>query len=267
MKKKIMICLAALLMLAACSTTSNNLAYFRNLGDAPSGTLPRGGEYMIKIAPDDELAVVISSSVPAATAIYNAPMGNMGNRSSLSVTNDPKLATHIVDKQGCIELPVIGKITVAGRTTEQVQDMIKQRIARDVKDPYVRVTMQGFNINVMGEVKTPQRIKVNGERFTVLDALAAAGDLTEYGQRDGVLVIREENGVTSYHRMNLADSNIFASPYFYLQQNDVVYVEPNKIRVDNSKYNTNNAYKLSLTSTIVSAASVIASLVIALAVK
>ena len=119
----------------------------------------------------------------------------------------------------------------------------------------------------MGEVKNPHRIYVNSERFTLLDALSAAGDLTEYGERGNVLVIREENGQQIYHRLDLADSNIFSSPYFYLQQNDVVYVEPNQIRIDNSKYNQNNAFKLSVISTIVSTASVVASLVIALAVK
>ena len=91
--------------------------------------------------------------------------------------------------------------------------------------------------------------------------------MTEFGERGNVLVIREEGGKQTYHRMNLADSNIFSSPYFYLQQNDVVYVEPNQIRIDNSKYNQNNAFKLSVISTIMGAVSIVASLVIALAVK
>ena len=108
---------------------------------------------------------------------------------------------------------------------------------------------------------------VGKERFSVLDALAAAGDLTEYGKRDNVLVIRTENGKSTYHRLNLTDGSIYASPYFYLQQNDVVYVEPNDIKIDNSKYNQFSAFKLSQLSTIVSLASVVASLVIALSVK
>ena len=100
-----------------------------------------------------------------------------------------------------------------------------------------------------------------------VDAVMIAGDLTEYGQRDGVVVIRNDGTQTTYHHLNLADTQLFNSPYFYLQQNDVVYVAPNRIRIDNSKYNQNNAYKLSVISTIVSAVSVVASLVIALAVK
>jgi polysaccharide export outer membrane protein len=125
----------------------------------------------------------------------------------------------------------------------------------------------GFYVNVIGEVKTPIRVKVETERFTLLDAISAAGDLTEYGERSNILVIREEDGKKTYNRLDLSSSSVFASPYFYLQQNDVVYVEPNQIRIDNSKYNQNNAYKLTVISTVVSAASVIASLVIALTVK
>ena len=148
-----------------------------------------------------------------------------------------------------------------------MEEIIRARVSANVKDPFVRVELLGFNIDVMGEVKNPQRIYVNSERYTLLDALSAAGDLTEYGERSNVLVIREEDGKQTYHRLNLADSNIFSSPYFYLHQNDVIYVEPNQIRIDNSKYNQNNAYKLSVISTIVSASSVVASLIIALAVK
>ena len=119
----------------------------------------------------------------------------------------------------------------------------------------------------MGEVKTPCAINVKRERYSILDALSDAGDLTEYGERDNVLLIREENGAKTYHRINLNDASILSSPYFYLKQNDVVYVEPNSIREDNSKYNQNNSYKVSVVSAIVSACSVVASLVIALTIK
>ena len=166
-----------------------------------------------------------------------------------------------------IQLPVLGEIQAAGLSTKELEAVIKNRVSEHVKDPFVRVEMINFTVNVMGEVRAPQRIVVGKERFSVLDALAAAGDLTEYGKRDNVLVIRTENGKSTYHRLNLTDGSIYASPYFYLQQNDVVYVEPNDIKIDNSKYNQFSAFKLSQLSTIVSLASVIASLVIALSVK
>ena len=110
----------------------------------------------------------------------------------------------------------------------------------------------------------PGAIAVTKERYTILDAIADAQDLTNYGKRENILLIREEDGVATYHRLNLTDASLLTSPYFYLRQNDVIYVEPNKIITDNSKYNQYSGYKLSVISTVVGAVSVIASLVIAL---
>lgn len=269
MNKKFLLILAVIaIVLTGCKTTSENtLSYFRNIGDSPSGIMPQGIGYEIKVVPEDELSIVISSSVPEATAMFNQPQANTARRGDMSAQSTPRMQTYIVNKDGNIMMPVIGKVNVAGKTTREIEQMITSKVSATVKDPFVRVELIGFYVNVMGEVKVPQRIYVNSERFTLLDALSAAGDLTEYGERGKVLVIREENGQQKYHYLNLADSNIFSSPYFYLQQNDVVYVEPNQIRIDNSKYNQNNAYKLTVISTIVSAVSVVASLIIALAVK
>ena len=262
-------CCALMLMFASCSSTKEvpTLAYFQNLKDS-DGTLPDNvSHYKIKIQPDDELIITITSTSPEATAMYNLPLGNPSLKGNINATQSPRIQTHIVDRNGMIQLPVLGEIQAAGLSTKELEAVIKNRVSEHVKDPFVRVEMINFTVNVMGEVRAPQRIVVGKERFSVLDALAAAGDLTEYGKRDNVLVIRTENGKSTYHRLNLTDGSIYASPYFYLQQNDVVYVEPNDIKIDNSKYNQFSAFKLSQLSTIVSLASVIASLVIALSVK
>ena len=262
-------CCALMLMFASCSSTKEvpTLAYFQNLKDS-DGTLPDNvSHYKIKIQPDDELIITITSTLPEATAMYNLPLGNPSLKGNINATQSPRIQTHIVDRNGMIQLPVLGEIQAAGLSTKELEAVIKNRVSEHVKDPFVRVEMINFTVNVMGEVRAPQRIVVGKERFSVLDALAAAGDLTEYGKRDNVLVIRTENGKSTYHRLNLTDGSIYASPYFYLQQNDVVYVEPNDIKIDNSKYNQFSAFKLSQLSTIVSLASVIASLVIALSVK
>lgn len=264
-----MVALSMLCMVVvSCTTTKdNNLAYFKDLAASAAGTLPEGPEREIRLVPDNELAISISSAQPEATAMYNVPLGNPATRGVISTQGQPRLLTYIIDRQGNIELPVIGTLHVQGLTTSEVTDIIKKRVSENVHDPYVRVELLGFHVNVMGEVKSPHRIYVQSQRYSVLDALAEAGDLTEFAKRDAVTVIREQNGQKTYQRLNLADSQIFSSPYFYLQQNDVVYVEPNTIKIDNSKYNQNNAFKLSVISTVVSAASVIASLVIALTVK
>lgn len=268
-KTCLMVALSMLCMVVvSCTTTKdNNLAYFKDLAASAAGTLPEGPEREIRLVPDNELAISISSAQPEATAMYNVPLGNPATRGVISTQGQPRLLTYIIDRQGNIELPVIGTLHVQGLTTSEVTDIIKKRVSENVHDPYVRVELLGFHVNVMGEVKSPHRIYVQSQRYSVLDALAEAGDLTEFAKRDAVTVIREQNGQKTYQRLNLADSQIFSSPYFYLQQNDVVYVEPNTIKIDNSKYNQNNAFKLSVISTVVSAASVIASLVIALTVK
>ena len=267
--RNILWCCAVLLMCVSCGSTKEvpTLAYFQNLKDSV-GKLPDNvSNYKIKIQPDDELIITITSTLPEATAMYNLPLGNPSLKGNINATQSPRIQTHIVDRNGMIQLPVLGEIQAAGLSTKELEAVIKNRVSEHVKDPFVRVEMINFTVNVMGEVRAPQRIVVGKERFSVLDALAAAGDLTEYGKRDNVLVIRTENGKSTYHRLNLTDGSIYASPYFYLQQNDVVYVEPNDIKIDNSKYNQFSAFKLSQLSTIVSLASVIASLVIALCVK
>ncbi len=124
-----------------------------------------------------------------------------------------------------------------------------------------------FTVDVVGEVRKPAKIKVSTERFSILDALASAEHMTEYGDRTNVLVIREKDGKAEYHTLDLTKSDVVSSPYFYLQQNDVVMVAPTKARESNARYDTNNSYRMQIVSTIVSACSVIASLVIALAIK
>ena len=267
-KYKFLLIIISTLILVGCKTASeNNLSYFRNLDDSPSGVMPQGTDYEIRVVPDDQLSIVVSSSVPEATAMFNQPQSNTAQRGELSTQSAPRLQSYVVSKDGDIVMPVIGRLNVAGKTAREIEQMIVSRVSQTVKDPFVRVQLLGFYVNVLGEVRNPHRIRVEGERFTLLDALSTAGDLTAYGERSKVMVIREENGKQTYHRLDLADSNVFSSPYFYLQQNDVVYVEPNQILIDNSKYNQNNAYKLTVISTIVSAASVVVSLVISLAVK
>lgn len=225
-------------------------------------------DYMPAIQPDDELFISVSSTSPEATAVYNLPATNPPQAGDVVTVQSPvRNATYMVDEKGDITMPVLGKIHVAGMNVDQLTEYLTHEISKDVHDPVVTVRLVNFKVVVAGEVKTPQTITVNRNRVSVLDALAAAGDLTEYGERSDVLVIREENGVRKFAHLDLNSSETLNSPYFYLRQNDYVYVSPNKVRQANSKYNQNNAYKLSVISTVVSAASVIASLVIALSVK
>lgn len=254
-------------LMGSCSSTKENLTYFENADTVVAEQGVGSNDYSIKIVPDDELKIVITSQIPEATAPYNLPLANYASRSDISTIGNPAIQTYTVDKMGNILLPVLGKVHVEGKTTKEVAQSLLEIISKDVTDPYVNVDFVGFKVNVLGEVKDPGTKIVNKERYSILDALSDAKDLTEYGKRDNILLIREENGVKKTIRLNLNDAKILESPYFYLQQNDVVYVEPNKIKKENSKYNQNNVFKVSVVSAIVSACSVIVSLIIALTVK
>ncbi len=268
--KSILITAVALCALAAattsCSSQKTVLPYFVDLTEQPAGaleTLP----YIPAIAPDDELRISVTSSDPSATQIFNTPEINPATRQSLTTPSSARTMTYVVDTEGYIDFPQIGRIQVAGLDVEQVKSLLTQRLSRWVSDPIVNVALVNFTVTVGGEVRQPARIDVAGNRITILEALSQAGDLTEFGERSNVLIIREENGQRKYAHLNLNDSQVLNSEFYYLQPNDYVYVAPNKVRQENSKYNQNNGFKLSIISTVVSAASVIASLVIALTVK
>lgn len=265
MELKIAVVVTAL-AISSCSSNKTNLSYFYDLNNKDSGST----ELIVtplRIVPDDALLITVNSFYPEATAGYNVPMVNPSQRGVLAGYTTPQQQTYIVDSKGDINFPILGKIHVEGMTTEELSDYIGDRISADVVDPYVHVELTSFKIQVLGEVNKPGTVNVTTERFTLLDALAQAGDLTAYGRRENVLLIRQENGQNKYYHINLNDSGVLSSPLFYLKQNDVLIVEPNDIKKANSKYNQDNAYKLSVISTIVSAASVVASLAIALAVK
>ena len=251
---------------SSCATYTTSLPYFEDIRDSVSGEFTQG-DYAIKIIPDDELLITVTSMVPTATAMYNLTLSNPAMRDDILTTTQPQQQTYIVDANGDIQFPILGKLHVGGLSTQELTKELERLISKDVQDPIVRVQLVNFRINVLGEVKKPGAISVKKERYSILDALADAGDLTEYGERSNVMLIREVDGKRIYQRLNLNKSEVLSSPYFYLQQNDVVYVEPNEIRRENAKYNQNNSYKISVVSTIVNACSVIASLIIALTVK
>lgn len=276
-RTNLLLALLCVLALASCSAQKTVLPYFADIPDVADG-VGDAGDYLSRIKPDDELLITVGSLDPAATAAYSMPAynpgSNLGAGASASspmpltmVSSSVQIHTYIVNSEGDIYFPVLGRIHVAGMTVEEVQKLLTERISADVEDPIVSVRIANFEVVVGGEVKTPKKIRVNRSRYSVLDALGDAGDLTEYGERSSVLLVREENGKREYHRLNLNSSDLLTSPYFYLQQNDYIYVEPNAVREANSKYNQYNSFKISVISTVVSACSVVASLVIALAIK
>lgn len=273
----LLIALAVAVGLSACGSKKTILPYFTDL--PAEGTLA-GGDFTVKIVADDELLINVSAADPAAVQDYtvpfqhprvrdfNTPGGSTPESYALKNRQSAlQLQPYHVDAQGFINFPVLGKLHVAGMTLNGLASYLEEKIAETVVDPIVTVELVNFHVNVMGEVQNPGVQLINRERYSILDALAAAGDMTPWGERKRVLLIREEDGQRKYHYLDLNDSKTLESPYFYLVQNDVIYVEPNKVRAANASTDQERQFKLSMTSVIVSAASVIASLAIALFIK
>lgn len=265
---KLAVLALALGILTGCSSKRDTLTYFQDLDVQNFTATASPSDYEPKIEPLDELNISVTSILPEVSAPYNLPLVNpaLSDNDFLSVSTVQQ-STYFVSPEGDITMPVLGRIHVAGMTTQQLAQYLEKRISQDIDDPTVVVNLVNFKINVAGEVTHPGQYSVKGKHISILDALALAGDLSPYGERENILIIREENGKRVAGQIDLTKADALSSPYFYLKQNDYVYVSPNKIRMDNAKYNQNNAYKLTVISTVVSAASVIASLVIALTIK
>lgn len=254
-------------LLASCHSKKTYLPYFNDIAVIEEGILPELPDYKATIKPDDELGITITSpSNLKATLGYNAIMPGY-NTSPTGESLNYRQLYYLVNEKGDITMPVLGEIHVAGLTIQQLQDKLTDMIRKDVSDAIVKVELINFYIYVAGEVARPSKINVTQQRYSIIDALAEAGDLTQYGERSNIMIIRNEDGKRVFKHLDLNSSDILSSPYFYLRQGDYIYVQPNEIKQSNSRYDSQNAYKLQVTSTIVSAISVIASLVIALAIK
>lgn len=207
-------------------------------------------QFQTKIQPDDVLMIVISSENPEVAAPYNLKVVALQSNSEESVQAQ-RTQTYIVDVEGNIEFPVLGKVNLGGLSKEDAIKHIKDLLKDHVKDAVVNLRILNYKISVLGEVKNPGTFSIPSERVTILEALGKAGDLTIYGKRKNVLLIREENGVKSTYRIDLTKTDFINSPYYYLAQNDVLYVEPNKTKVNSSAVGPNIALGISALSLVV----------------
>jgi polysaccharide biosynthesis/export protein len=181
----------------------------------------------IKLQTNDVLAIIIASPDGVLATPYNI-VSTQTSSQTLSA-NSP--TTYLINNEGFIDLPTLGRIKSAGLTTKEVRDEILTRLTKDLVNPSVNVRLINFKISIMGEVGNPSTIQVENERITILEALAKAGDFTPYSDRRHVMVIREKNGVREFGELDLKDNKFFSSPYYFLQQNDVIYIEPTKGKI------------------------------------
>ena len=271
MKLKIFLILFSPALFFSCMTPPKNITYFQDLEmyrqNADGNNLL---SYEPVIKKFDELMITLTAPVleQVTVAQFNPPMTtflSVGDAGLTNIQQSPSIQTYIVDHDGAINYPVIGKIHLAGLTKSQAIENIKKLVSPHVEDPIITMRIMSFSVTVLGEVMKPGNVPVKQEKMSILDAIGHAGDLTIHGSRENVLVIREnDNGVTDFHRFDLTKSDIFSSPYYYVQQNDKIVVEPNKTRQLESKYGVADGYKLSVFSMVFSAVSIIASTTIAI---
>ncbi len=260
MKKSPLFLLAVLvlLLLNGCES-AKNVAYFQNIDT--TNLKASAGLYTARIMPKDELTITVNSTNPAAAAPFNLSVMQTTGSSSTTMSTQQKIVTYLVDNDGTINFPKLGKIHVVGKTKQELQEYITERIKPNFADdetPIVTVSMSNYRVTVMGEVASPRVVSVGSEKMSVLEAIASAGDLGIYGNRTDVLLIREDsNGEKSAHRLDLTDANIINDPYYYVQQNDVIYVTPNKTKAKNSDIGQSTTLWFSFTSILISLTSLL----------
>ena len=215
-------------MFTSCTSTKN-IIYFKDLSPEDSLSLQIAKiAFETPIQKNDQLSINVGGSNPIDLLAINSANG-MTQGSSVTTMSQVSMG-YLVEADGKIKLPYIGKVSAEGLTRLKLEDTLTQLFKEYTKNPVVNVRFLNYNYSVMGEVNNRGRFNMVNERTTILEAISVAGDLTEFGKRDNVLIFREVDGVRSFGRVNLISKDIFKSPYFYLKTNDVVYIEPVKAK-------------------------------------
>ena len=260
MKKLISFIFAMSLILAMTSCgSSKSVAYIQN-SDSINYDNSRY-LYDAKIMPKDQLTISVNTVNPEASLPYNLLLQNSYTQGRILSTTGGTLMPYLVDNEGYINFPVVGRLKVSGLTKSECENMILEKIRpymAETENPVVTVRMSSYSVSVIGEVARPGSFQVAREKITILEALAQAGDLTIYGVRDKVKLIREDaTGKKEIHTLDLTNANIVNSPYYYLQQNDIVYVEPNKVKAQNARVGNMTTLWFSATSILISLTSLL----------
>ncbi|WP_367773620.1 polysaccharide biosynthesis/export family protein [Flavobacterium sp. WC2421] len=238
-----------LIIVFSCASRKD-LVYYQGIDGAT--TQANTTTYEIKIQPDDLLMIIVSAEDPEIAAPFNLKSISVQNPSKLeSATGQQTMQLYLVDANGYIEFPILGKLKVGGLSRTEVLQMLQQKIAVYIKNPIINFRIMNFKVSVQGEVNLPGTYTITSERVTLIEALTMAKDLTIYGKRNNILIIREVDGVKSYNRVDLTKADFMNSPFYYLAQNDVVYVEPNKSKINGSAVGANTGVIVSITSILI----------------
>lgn len=260
MKLSKVVCMLALTTLLGSGCTSYQKSlYLQNeqvLNESLEGQL-----YDFRIMPKDELTITVSTTDPEASAPFYRKIGQSkeGGNSSTIGMNDAKLLTYLVDNNGCIDFPVLGMVKVMGLTNRECEALLRQKLQPYLKEvPNVTVRTSNYKFSVLGEVGKPGTYTTDAEKVTVFEALAQAGDMTLFSIRNDVQLLREDSlGVRRVYHLDLTQADVAQSPYFYLQQNDVVYVKPTRAKVRSNTFNGNASIWITLLGLVTSVTSLV----------
>ena len=251
--------LTAVGIFSSC-VTRKNLTYFNSVGPETADSVNKTYEPIVDpwVQVGSVLTITVSALDMDAVAPYNLPVESYLTPGSTTINTTNSLQTYLVDEDGEIDFPLLGKIEVAGLRRTEVKNKIEELLSSQLKDPLVNVNVINQLVTVLGEVKNPGRYAIVNGRLTIPELLASAGDLTPYGKRNNILLTREKDGKLEFIRLNMNEDEIFKSPYFFLMPNDVIYVSPNSVRAIQSQ---NVSLWLSMVSTVASAATVIVTVI------
>lgn len=251
--------LLSLLILSSCAPVKN-VAYFQKL-DSKSDSLKQSSDiHRARIKPLDLLSITVITTQPETSKIYNLFTPQLSDNLGGNIQSVPTLQTYLVDNDGYIDFPVLGKIQVEGMTRKELVVYLQDKLASSFNKelPIITIRITNFAVNVVGEVMRPGKFITINDRMTIFEGLALAGDLTIYGKRDNVKVLRENaDGSKKYISVNLNDKNIIYSPAYYLEQNDVVYVEPNSAKTRSSRIGAEETLTISAISILISITSLL----------
>lgn len=257
----------ALALVFACATPTN-VAYLQDVHEGSVLATPQVPS--IRLKPMDQISIVVSCRDPQVAAMFNLPMytrriGEQSNLSSSLTSGNTGMSGYTVKSDGTIDFPIIGEIEVAGLTREQTERLVRDLLvdSKQIKDPVVTVEFMNLGFSVLGEVARPGRYAIDRDKFTVLDALGRAGDLTINGERETVTVLRNNGKEDVAYKINLLEAkSLYDSPAFYVQQGDIIYVTPNERRIRESTINGNTVRSTSFWISLSSLATSVAVLVI-----
>lgn len=264
MEFKVLLFTVLCVLLTACAQPKD-VIYFQGVDSlTPEQLEAMSQTYSTKLTYDDMLSITVSNWDPSSVAPFNPPVYAYSVEGEQAFVASQSMFTYLVDKNGDIEFPVLGKIHVAGLTRQELASQLQERISKYVKDkPLVKVDLLNFKVTMMGEFNKPGSYTIKNDRVTILDVIGMAGDLPLTANRKNILVIRENNGKKEIYRLDITDPNIFASPCFYLKQNDVVYAEPIKTKL-RSRTSSDRQFTMSLITSLISSVSVIVAMVISI---